>query len=246
MHLLPGCSCWLKTAARYYQTPGDGYKAAGRGRAVYARAPAHDDTFCAGLGFDVDNDTKVSAMIDDVIKDAEDRMNKAVKALSDDLQSIRTGRASPALIEHLKVEYYGMPTPLQQLAMINVPEPRILAVKPFSPGDIGAIERAILKSDLGLNPSNDGKIIRLIIPQLTEERRRDLVKHVARRTEEGRVAVRNIRRDAIDDMRAWEKEGEISEDDLHIGQDKVQKLTDRYIKRIDEVGQKKEAEVLEV
>ena len=130
--------------------------------------------------------------------------------------------------------------------MINIPETPILAVKPFSPGDIGAIERAILKSDLGLNPSNDGKIIRLIIPQLTEERRRDLVKHVARRTEEGRVAVRNIRRDAIDDMRAWEKEGEISEDDLHIGQDKVQKLTDRYIKRIDEVGQKKEAEVLEV
>jgi ribosome recycling factor len=185
-------------------------------------------------------------MIDDVLKAAEDRMTGTVKALNVDFQSIRTGRASPALIEHIKIDYYGMPTPLQQLAVINVPEPRILAVKPFNPGDIGAIERAILKSDLGLNPSNDGKIIRLIIPQLTQERRRDLVKQVAKRTEEGRVAIRNIRRDAIDDMRAWEKEGEISEDDLHAGQDRVQKLTDRYIKQIDEVGQKKEAEVMEV
>lgn len=184
-------------------------------------------------------------MIDDVLKNAEDRMKSAVKALSGDLQSIRTGRASPALIEHLKIDYYGMPTPLQQLAVINVPEPRILAVKPFNPGDIGAIERAILKSDLGLNPSNDGKIIRLIIPQLTQERRRDLVKQVAKRSEEGRVAIRNIRRDAIEDMREWEQEGEISEDDLHDGQDRIQKLTDRYIKQIDEVGQKKEAEVME-
>ena len=185
-------------------------------------------------------------MIEDVLKDAEDRMKSAVKALSEDLQGIRTGRASPALIEHLKVEYYGMPTPLQQLAVINVPEPRILAVKPFNPGDIGAIERAILKSDLGLNPSNDGKTIRLIIPQLTEERRRDLFKHVAKRTEEGRVAIRNIRRDAIEEMREWEKEGEISEDQLHMGQEKAQKLTDRYVVQIDEVGRKKEHEVMEV
>ena len=177
-------------------------------------------------------------MIEDVLKDAEDRMKSAVKALSEDLQGIRTGRASPALIEHLKVEYYGMPTPLQQLAAINVPEPRILAVKPF--------KRAILKSDLGLNPSNDGKTIRLIIPQLTEERRRDLFKHVAKRTEEGRVAIRNIRRDAIEEMREWEKEGEISEDQLHVGQEKVQKLTDRYVVQIDEVGRKKEHEVMEV
>jgi ribosome recycling factor len=185
-------------------------------------------------------------MINDVLRDAEERMQKAVDALQDDLRTVRTGRASPALVERLSVEYYGSPTPLQQLATISAPEPRLLAIRPFNAGDIGAIEKAILKSDLGLTPSNDGKLIRLVIPRLTEERRRDLGKLVARRAEEGRVSARNIRRDGINDLREFEKEKMISEDDLHRGMEEIQKLTDRYIERIDEVGKAKEAEIMEV
>jgi ribosome recycling factor len=185
-------------------------------------------------------------MINDVLREAEARMQKAVEALQEDLRTVRTGRASPALIERLPVEYYGVPTPLQQLATISAPEPRLLTIRPFSPGDIGAIEKAILKSDLGLTPSNDGKLIRLIIPRLTEERRRDLVKLVARRVEEGRVAIRNIRRDSINDLREFEKEKMISEDELHRGIEEMQELTDRYIERVDEVGKAKEAEIMEV
>lgn len=185
-------------------------------------------------------------MINDVLREAEERMQKAVEALQEDLRTVRTGRASPALIERLPVEYYGVPTPLQQLATISAPEPRLLTIRPFSPSDIGAIEKAILKSDLGLTPSNDGKLIRLVIPRLTEERRRDLVKLVARRVEEGRVAIRNIRRDSINDLREFEKEKMISEDELHRGIEEMQELTDRYIERIDEVGKAKEAEIMEV
>lgn len=185
-------------------------------------------------------------MINDVLREAEERMRKAVEALQEDLRTVRTGRASPALIERLSVEYYGVPTPLQQLATISAPEPRLLTIRPFSPSDIGAIEKAILKSDLGLTPSNDGKLIRLIIPRLTEERRRELVKLVARRVEEGRVAIRNIRRDSINDLREFEKEKMISEDDLHHGIEEMQELTDRYIERVDEVGKTKEAEIMEV
>ena len=185
-------------------------------------------------------------MINDVLREAEERMQKAVEALQEDLRTVRTGRASPALIERLPVEYYGVPTPLQQLATISAPEPRLLTIRPFSPSDIGAIEKAILKSDLGLTPSNDGKLIRLIIPRLTEERRRDLVKLVARRVEEGRVAIRNIRRDSINDLREFEKEKMISEDELHRGIEEMQELTDRYIERVDEVGKAKEAEIMEV
>lgn len=185
-------------------------------------------------------------MINDVLREAEERMQKAVEALQEDLRTVRTGRASPALIERLPVEYYGVPTPLQQLATISAPEPRLLTIRPFSPSDIGAIEKAILKSDLGLTPSNDGKLIRLVIPRLTEERRRDLVKLVARRVEEGRVAIRNIRRDSINDLREFEKEKMISEDDLHRGIEEMQELTDRYIERVDEVGKAKEAEIMEV
>jgi len=185
-------------------------------------------------------------MINDVLREAEARMQKAVEALQEDLRTVRTGRASPALIERLPVEYYGVPTPLQQLATISAPEPRLLTIRPFSPSDIGAIEKAILKSDLGLTPSNDGKLIRLIIPRLTEERRRDLVKLVARRVEEGRVAIRNIRRDSINDLREFEKEKMISEDELHRGIEEMQELTDRYIERVDEVGKAKEAEIMEV
>ncbi len=185
-------------------------------------------------------------MINDVLRDAEERMQKAVEALQDDLRTVRTGRASPALVERLPVDYYGMPTPLQQLATISVPEPRLLTIRPFNPGDIGLIEKAILKSDLGLTPMNDGKLIRLSIPRLTEERRRELVRLVARRVEEGRVAVRNVRRDSINDLREFEKEKLISEDELHRAIDKVQELTDRYIEQVDKVGKAKEAEIREI
>lgn len=185
-------------------------------------------------------------MVKDVIHDTTERMRKTVDALREDLKKVRTGRASPALVENLPVEYYGMPTPLMQLATINVPEPRLLTIKPFNRGDMGLIERAILKSDLGLNPSNDGQIMRLIIPLPTEERRRDLVRFVDKRVEEGRVSVRNIRRDAIEDLRDFEKEKLISEDDLRHGRDEVQRLTDRFIEQIDVIGREKEAEVMEV
>lgn len=185
-------------------------------------------------------------MIKDLLKDTEDRMGKAVDVLKDDLQTIRTGHASPALVERLPVEYYGAPTPLMQLATISAPEPRLLTIRPFDVSTISTIEKSILKSDLGLTPSNDGKIIRLTIPRLTEERRKDLVRVVARRVEEGRVAVRNIRREAMDDLREMEKESLVSEDEMYRGRDQVQELTDRTIAIVDEVGEQKEAEILEV
>ena len=185
-------------------------------------------------------------MIKDLVKETEARMEKAVEVLREDLQSIRTGRASPALVEKLLIDYYGVPTPLQQLAAISAPEPRLLTIRPWDASLAPQIEKAILKSDLGLTPSNDGKIIRLAIPKLTEERRRELVKIVARRVEEGRVAVRNLRREAIEDLREMEKEGMISEDELYKGRDEIQELTDRYIKKVDEIGAAKEAEIMEV
>ncbi|NOX63500.1 MAG: ribosome recycling factor [Chloroflexi bacterium] len=185
-------------------------------------------------------------MIDDVLQEASERMEGAVKALKRDLAAIRTGRASPALLDHVEVDYYGVPTAINQLAVVTVPEPRLIAIRPFSPSDIGLISKAIQKSDLGLTPNNDGKIIRLTIPQLTEERRRDLSRQVGRRVEEARVAVRNVRRDAISDLREFEKEGFITEDDLHRGMEKVQELTDDFIKRIDQIGEAKIAEIMEV
>jgi len=184
-------------------------------------------------------------MIKDVLQDARERMDKTIEALHADLRAIRTGRASPALLERVEVEYYGVPTRLIQLAGITVPEPRLLMIRPWDPKTIGLIEKAILKSDLGLTPNSDGQAIRLVIPQLTEERRRDLNRQVARRVEEARVAARNIRRDAIDMLRDFEKEKLISEDDLFEGRDEVQKLTDDFIKQIDEIGKTKEAEILE-
>ena len=184
-------------------------------------------------------------MIKEIMADARDRMEKTIDALQSDLRSIRTGRASPALVEKLTVEYYGSPTPLVQLAGISVPEPRMLMIRPWDRNSLGIIEKAILKSDLGLTPNNDGQVIRLILPQLTEERRRDLNKQVARRVEEARVSARNIRRDAIDLLRDAEKEKLIDEDDLHKGQEQIQEVTDKYIKQIDEVGKAKEAEILE-
>ncbi len=185
-------------------------------------------------------------MINDVLKETKDRMDKAVDALREDLMIIRTGRASPALIERLLVEYYGSLTPLNQLATISAPEPRLLTVRPWDASALSAIEKAILKSDLGLTPNNDGKFIRLVIPRLTEERRNELAKIVAQRVEEGRVAIRHCRRDAIEDLREFEKEKLISEDDFYHGRDEVQKLTDRFIAIMDEMGERKTAEVKEI
>jgi ribosome recycling factor len=185
-------------------------------------------------------------MINDVLKEAEDRMNKAVDALREDLMVIRTGRASPALIERLPVEYYGSLVQLNQLATISAPEPRLLTIRPWDATALPAIEKAILKSDLGLTPNNDGKFIRLAIPRLTEERRQELAKVVSRRVEEGRVAIRHCRRDAIEDLRELEKEKLITEDDLYRGRDEVQKLTDRFNETMDEIGQRKTAEIMEI
>ena len=182
----------------------------------------------------------------DILKDAESRMHGALTALTDDLAGIRTGRASPALVEKLQVDYYGTPTHLVQLASISVPEPRSLMIKPFDPSTLKDIERAIQASDLGLNPNNDGKSIHLNLPPLTEERRRDLVKHMHARLEEARIAVRNIRRDLHNDLRDYEKEKLISEDDLQRGEEDLQKLTDRFVEEISKHGQSKEKEIMEV
>ena len=185
-------------------------------------------------------------VVRDILKDAETRMQGAINSLADDLAAIRTGRASPALVEKLPVEYYGAPTPLMQLASISVPEPRSLMIKPFDSGTIKEIERAIQSSDLGLTPNNDGKTIHLNLPPLTEDRRRELVKRVHTRLEEARVAVRNIRRDLHNDLRDFEKEKLISEDDLTRGEEDLQKLTDRFVEDIGTHGQTKEKEIMEV
>jgi ribosome recycling factor len=185
-------------------------------------------------------------MVNDALVEAETRMKGAVHALEDDLAGIRTGRASPVLIERLSVEYYGTPTPLMQLATISVPEPRLLAIRPFDPASLKDIERAIQASDLGLTPNSDGKMIRLNIPPLTEERRHELVRVVHNRSEDARVAVRNVRRDVHNDLREFEREKVISEDDLTRGEENLQKLTDKYIESIAETSKRKEAEVLEV
>lgn len=185
-------------------------------------------------------------MLKDAYKEAEARMKGAIQALEDDLSGIRTGRAHPALVEKILVEYYGVPTPLIQLASISVPEPRSLLIRPFDATTLRAIERSILTSDLGLTPNNDGKTIRLNLPPLTEERRRDLVRLVNARVEEGRVAVRNVRRDMIRDLREFEQEKMISEDDLKRGEEELQKITDRFVDEINAVGQRKEKEILEV
>jgi ribosome recycling factor len=185
-------------------------------------------------------------MIKELVLDAEKRMKSTILSLEDDLAGVRTGRASPALVERMSIEYYGSPVPLIQLATISVPEPRQLMIKPFDPASIKDIEKSILASDLGLTPMNDGKVIRLHLPPLNEERRRDLMKSVHNRLEEARVAVRNIRRDSNKDIRDFEEEKMISKDDLERGEEDIQKLTDKYIEEIAEVGKKKEVEVMEV
>jgi ribosome recycling factor len=185
-------------------------------------------------------------LIKDLLKDAEHRMQGAIKTITDDLAAIRTGRANPALVERLSVNYYDAPTPLMQLASISVPEPRSLTIKPFDAGTLKDIEKAILASDLGLTPNSDGKVIHLNLPPLTEDRRRDLVKLVHARLEEARVSIRNIRRDSHNDMRDFEKEKLISENDLHVGEESLQKLTDKFIEDVGDLGRKKESEIMEI
>lgn len=185
-------------------------------------------------------------MIKETIKDAESRMQGAINSLEDDLSGIRTGRANPALVDKLEVEYYGAPTQLNQLATVSVPEPRQLMIRPFDPSTIKAIEKAIISSDLGINPNNDGKIIRLILPVLTGERRKTLSKLVNNRIEEARIACRNVRRDLIKDLRDFEKEKMISEDELKRAEEELQKVTDRFVEEIEEIGKKKTEEIMEV
>ena len=185
-------------------------------------------------------------MIKDLLRDCESHMQKSIHALAEALTTIRTGRANPALVEKLQIEYYGSPTSLMQLASISVPEPRSLMIKPFDKTTLKAIEKSILASDLGLTPNSDGLVIRLNLPPLNEDRRRELVKHVHHRLEEARVAVRNIRRDSMKDIKDFESEKMISEDDRKRGEDEVQKLTDRFMAEVDKVGYIKEQEIMEV
>ena len=184
-------------------------------------------------------------MIKEILADAESRMKSSISVLEDDLHAIRTGRASTALVEKLIVDYYDTPTPLYQLANLSVPEAQTIAIRPFDSNTLHSIEKAIQASDIGLSPNNDGTTIRLNIPPLTQERRKDLVKQVSRRVEESRVAIRNIRRSAIEDIRECEREKMVSEDEAKDGQEDAQKLTDKYIEKVEEVGKRKEHEIME-
>lgn len=186
------------------------------------------------------------SLVKESLQEAEEHMKKTIHAFELDLRAFRTGRASPAIVEHLKVNYYDTPTPLQNLATITVPEAQVLMIRPFDAHSLKDIERAITVSDLGLTPNNDGKVIRLIFPRLSEERRNQLIKQTHTRLEETRVSIRNIRRDAQNMMRDFEKEKMISEDDLKHGQDELQKLTDKYIAQAETVNQRKEEEIREV
>jgi ribosome recycling factor len=184
--------------------------------------------------------------IETASKDATHKMEQAVAHLKDDLAGIRTGRAAPAVINRVTVEYYGTPVPLNQLAGVSVPEPRLLLIQPFDKNAISSIERAIMQSDLGITPSNDGNLIRLAFPPLTEERRKELVKQVHHRAEESRVAVRNVRRHAKEEMEKLERDGAISQDDLIRAEKELQKLTDRFVTEVDEIQGHKEQELMEV
>jgi len=181
-----------------------------------------------------------------ILWDTEEKMQKSIELLRRELASIRTGRATPTLIEHIKVEYAGVPTPLNQLAGISAPEARLLVIQPWDRSSIHSIEKAILKSDLGLTPVNDGNVIRLNIPQLTEERRQELVKIVRKRVEEKKVVIRNLRREAMDELKGLEKNKEISQDEHKRAQTQLQKLTDSFIADTEQIGQDKEAELMEV
>jgi ribosome recycling factor len=185
-------------------------------------------------------------MVNETLEGIETKMRASVKVFREDLAAIRTGHASPALVEHIKVEYAGVPTPLNQLAGLSAPEVGLLVIQPWDKGSIGSIEKAILKSELGLNPSSDGNIIRIAIPPLSEERRQELIKVVHRRVEERRVAVRNLRHEAMSALKKMEKDKEISQDEHKRAQDLLQKLTDRFIADIEDIGKDKEKELMEV
>ncbi len=185
-------------------------------------------------------------MIEETLEETNSKMGKTIEALRKELATIRTGRASPAIIDHIKVVYHGVPTPLKQMATISVPDARLLLVQPWDRSAISSIDKAIQKADLGLNPANDGNVIRITIPLLSEERRKELVKLVHKRAEDGRVAVRNIRRNALEELRDLERNKEISEDELKRAQEKVQQLTDSFIDEVDKTAKVKEAELLEV
>lgn len=182
----------------------------------------------------------------DIVPEARERMSKAIEALRRDLSAIRTGRASVALVDHVRVDYHGTQLPVNQLASVTVPEPRTLVIQPWDRSALGLIEKAIQKSDLGITPNNDGSVIRLTLPQLNEQRRKELVKQVQKRVEEGRIAVRNIRRDFHDDLRKQEKAHDVSEDQARRLTEQLQKVTDGFISDIDKVGKEKEAELMEV
>ena len=186
------------------------------------------------------------AAIEDFLGDAKRRMDKSIEATHHEFNSIRTGRASPALLDRITIDYYGTPTPLKGLASISAPEPRLLVVQPFDPGAIKNIERAIQESDLGLTPGNDGKVVRLPIPALTEERRKDLVKVVRRVAEDGKVAIRNVRRDVMQHLKELVVNGDVGDDEEHRGEQQVQKITDEHTKSIDDLLKAKEAEIMEV
>ena len=185
-------------------------------------------------------------MINAILADSEDRMKKTIDHLLGDFASLRAGRANPAMLDKIMVNYYGEPTPINQLANINVPEARLLVIQPWDKGSIADIEKAIMKSELGITPSNDGNVIRLAIPQLTEERRKDVVKVVKKRAEEAKVAIRNIRREANDLIKASEKDKLVSEDESKKGLDSIQKVTDKSIKDVDQVLMAKEKDIMEV
>lgn len=180
------------------------------------------------------------------MKNAETKMEKTIAALQTDLAAIRAGRANPAILDKVSVEYYGVPTPVQQVGTISVPEARTIIIQPWDATILGDIEKAILKSDVGITPNNDGKTIRLNFPPLTEERRKELVKGISKRGEEAKVAVRNIRRDSIEGFKKQKKDGEITEDDLKNLETQVQKLTDKYVAKVEEIIKDKEKEILEV
>ena len=185
-------------------------------------------------------------MIDETLKDTESRMKKSAEALGRDLATIRTGRASTALVEHLSVDYFGTPTPLNQLATIATPEPRLITIQPWDKQSAPGIEKAILKSDLGLNPANDGTLIRLPVPPLTQERRGELVKLVRKRIEEAKVSVRNVRRDGVEELRALERKKEISQDDQRRAQERIQSFTDSFVTQAENLGAQKESDLMEV
>ncbi|MDZ7830207.1 MAG: ribosome recycling factor [Desulfobacterales bacterium] len=185
-------------------------------------------------------------MIDEVKEEAKEKMGKSINSLKSELKKIRTGRASLSLLDDIKVEYYGTMTPLNQLATLSVPESRLITIQPWDVSSVNSIEKAILKSNLGLTPSNDGKIIRINIPPLTEERRKDIVKQVNKMCEDYRVAIRNIRRDANDMLKQLKKDGDASEDDVFKAQEDVQKLTDEHINQVDDIYKEKEKEILEL